>query len=95
MALAATVNAMLYQRRLFRKDLSGPLGVTPGIAAKKVRGDVGWSLTDLYRVAAFLGVSVADLLPKPLNAEATEFEPAQIPYKLRAQRDLNPQPSDP
>ena len=93
-ALGRTLKGVLWDQGISARRLASTLEMSPSAVSKKIHGVIGWSLADLYKAAALLGVSVADLLPKPLNAEATEFEPAQVPYR-RARRDLNPQPSDP
>lgn len=62
-------------------------GGTPAAAGRKLRGEIGWSIGDLFHVAEFLGVEVSTLLPArgrkiPANPEAdgelvagTGFEP--------------------
>lgn len=68
-------------------ELGRALGVTPAAAGRKLRGEIGWSIGDLFHVAEFLGVEVSTLLPArvekiPANPEAdgelvagTGFEP--------------------
>lgn len=49
----------LFRRRLRNKDLAEALGVTPSVAGKKLRGDVAWSLQDVFAAAELLDVDVA------------------------------------
>ena len=81
-AFGATVNAVLFQQRASRKDLSKVLGVTGTMATRKLRGDVGWSLSDILKTAAWLRVPVENLLPKPTDDTADTFAPAMLDASL-------------
>lgn len=86
-AVGITVNSLMFRKRLTRVELGRALGVTPAAAGRKLRGEIGWSIGDLFHVAEFLGVEVSTLLPArgrkiPANPEAdgelvagTGFEP--------------------
>lgn len=86
-AVGITVNSLMFRKRLTRVELGRALGVTPAAAGRKLRGEIGWSIGDLFHVAEFLGVEVSTLLPArgrkiPTNPEAdgelvagTGFEP--------------------
>ena len=68
-AIGITVNHLMFLNRTTRKALGGEtLGISgPGIG-KKLRGENGWSVTDLYGVAEYFQIPVADLLPKKVDA---------------------------
>ena len=63
-ALGFTVNQYLFADHVTREQLGRLLGVSAGVAGKKVRGQVGWSAQDLAIVAEAFGVRVDDLLPR-------------------------------
>ncbi len=62
-AVGIVVNQLMFERRITRVQLGQVLGVTPAAAGRKLRGDIGWSLTDLFRVGDYLGIDIAKLLP--------------------------------
>ncbi|AYW81395.1 XRE family transcriptional regulator [Cutibacterium acnes] len=90
-AVGITVNSLMFRKRLTRVELGRAFfwggGGTPAAAGRKLRGEIGWSIGDLFHVAEFLGVEVSTLLPArvekiPANPEAdgelvagTGFEP--------------------
>jgi transcriptional regulator with XRE-family HTH domain len=63
-AVGIAVNQLMFERRITRKQLGEALGIAAPNAGKKLRGEIGWSLTDLFTVAEFLGVEAASLLPR-------------------------------
>ena len=83
-AFGATVNAILFRQRATRKDLSRVLGVTGSMVTRKLRGDVTWSLEDILKTSAWLGVPVADLLPTPTDKALSQFAPALLDPALIA-----------
>lgn len=97
-AVGITVNSLMFRKRLTRVELGRALGVTPAAAGRKLRGEIGWSIGDLFHVAEFLGVEVSTLLPArgrkiPANPEAdgelvagTGFEPVTS-GRRRGRRD--------
>ena len=118
-AIGMAVNQHLFARGLTAPKLVSVLGVSHSSVHRKIRGSVGWSVSELLALADFFGVEVQDLmpvrdglggwLPAPYSPSAlvstgvssggmrklrtgiasTSAEPR------RAQRDSNPQPSDP
>ncbi|MES7430959.1 helix-turn-helix transcriptional regulator [Cutibacterium acnes] len=54
----------MFRKRLTRVELGRALGVTPAAAGRKLRGEIGWSIGDLFHVAEFLGVEVSTLRVK-------------------------------
>jgi transcriptional regulator with XRE-family HTH domain len=73
-AIGISVQAGLFARRLRVKDLAEALGISPSVTSKKLRGDVAWSMLDLYAAAQLLHVEPTDLLPRR-KAE----DPGQLP----------------
>jgi hypothetical protein len=75
-AVGEAVNQVMFRERMTRKALGEVLGLGGPVAGRKLRGDVGWSLEDLYKVAAYFKIDVSDLLPQG-NLD-TGFEPATV-----------------
>ena len=63
-ALGITINQLMFRKGVTRKRLGEVLGTTGVSAGSKLRGETRWSLNDIYAVAAFFDVDVADLLPR-------------------------------
>ncbi|WP_269319738.1 helix-turn-helix domain-containing protein [Corynebacterium vitaeruminis] len=58
----------MFLNRTTRKALGEALGISGPAVGKKLRGENGWSVTDLYGVAEYFQIPVADLLPKKVDA---------------------------
>ena len=72
-AVGSTVNAYMFEAGITRTKLANVLGVTTPVASKKVRGQIGWNAEDLAVTAAFLGLEVADIMPKlEIDADGTK-----------------------
>ncbi len=67
-AIGITVNHLMFLNRTTRKALGEALGISGPAVGKKLRGENGWSVTDLYGVAEYFQIPVADLLPKKVDA---------------------------
>ncbi|GAE74846.1 hypothetical protein JCM18918_491 [Cutibacterium acnes JCM 18918] len=62
--MGITVNSLMFRKKAHSGGAGGELwGVTPAAAGRKLRGEIGWSIGDLFHVAEFLGVEVSTLLP--------------------------------
>ncbi len=88
-ALGITINTLMFQHRVTRKRLGEVLGVTGPAVGRKLRGEAGWSLNDLYAAADYFGVTVSQLLPQATGETEPGYEPATCP-----QRGSNPRPMD-
>ncbi|AHI22047.1 XRE family transcriptional regulator [Corynebacterium vitaeruminis DSM 20294] len=67
-AIGITINDLMFRNKVTRKRLAEVLGITSQAVSRKVLGQVGWSVQDLFTVADFFGLEVADLLPRKVNA---------------------------
>ncbi|MDY3128128.1 MAG: helix-turn-helix transcriptional regulator [Corynebacterium sp.] len=73
MAIGITVNDLLFRRKKTRRQLAESMGLSHQAVSRKVLGQVGWSVSDLFAVADFFNVEVSDLLPKKVeNAETPD-----------------------
>ena len=63
-AIGIKVNQLMFLQRTTRKELGQALGITGPAMSKKIRGQNGWSVDDLFGVAEFFHVDVTDLLPR-------------------------------
>lgn len=61
--LATEIRVALARQRLSQSDLARALGVSAPYVTRRMRGDLSWTVSELDRIAAWLGLSVADLLP--------------------------------
>ena len=74
-AIGAKVNELMFRQRKTRKALGEALGIRGAGVSRKVYGQVGWSINDLYITADFFGVDITDLLPRRVQpAPNTEKE---------------------
>ncbi|WP_233419794.1 helix-turn-helix domain-containing protein [Acidipropionibacterium acidipropionici] len=72
----------MFEKRVTRKRLGEALGVSGPNAGRKLRGEVAWSVEDVLRTAALLGVDAARLLPHrragvPVDV-LSAFDPAVV-----------------
>ena len=64
----------------------GPvIGVSGATVSRKLRGNVGWSVTELLTAASFFGIEPADLMPTPDGMGG--WIPA--PFKSARRRDVD------
>ncbi len=75
-AIGVTVNQALFVLHETRKSLGDHLGITGPAAGRKLRGTTAWSVGDLIRTAEFLGVEVADLLPRKVADDSAPADGA-------------------
>ena len=68
-AVGITVNHLMFLKRMTRRQLGEALGMSGPNAGRKLRGDVAWTLTDIYNAAALLDVSPEELLPRRVKQE--------------------------
>ena len=71
-AVGIKVNELMFKSRVSRKELGEVLGITGAGMSRKIYGQSAWSLQDLYLVADFFGVEVADLLPRRIEKAPEE-----------------------
>ena len=75
--------------------LAEMLGLQPATVSRKIAGKTAWSVDDLVKTAAFLDVSILDLLPE----ETVELEKAKSSDLTRPEDfeshlwESNPRPS--
>ena len=107
-AVGIAVNNLMFQRRVTRKQLGDALGVTGSNAGRKLRGEIGWSLNDLYVTSELLQIELRDILPQrvaqddagylPVAAAGTRSATARGFAAAAApscpQRGSNPRPMD-
>ncbi|MFC4155993.1 helix-turn-helix transcriptional regulator [Corynebacterium marambiense] len=75
------VHELLFLTRRTKRELAEALGVTPATAGRKVRGEITWSLDDLYVVADFFKIPLEDLLPR--RVQLPDSENAKTPSPER------------
>ncbi|MDD7586044.1 MAG: helix-turn-helix domain-containing protein [Corynebacterium glucuronolyticum] len=71
-AIGLKVNELMFRSRVTRKDLGQVLGVSGQGMSRKVLGQVNWKIEELYDIADFFGVTVADLLPRRIEKAPEE-----------------------
>ena len=62
-ALGITVNQLLFEHRMTRKDLASHFGITPSVITRKLRGQVSWSAEELSIMATLFGLSLDTFAP--------------------------------
>lgn len=61
-ALSATIRSYLAYRQAKQSDLAAALGISQPQVSARMRGEVRWTVAELYAVADFLGVTPGSLL---------------------------------
>ncbi|MDO5066341.1 MAG: helix-turn-helix domain-containing protein [Propionibacteriaceae bacterium] len=69
----------MFRRRIRNKDLALALGVTPSVAGRKLRGEVAWTLQDLFAAAEMLGLDPRGLLPSRRTENPDQVDLVGIP----------------
>ena len=90
-ALGMTINQVMFHHGVTRAELARRIGMSGPSVSMKLRGQVGWSLADLYSTAQALGVAVEDLMP--IQLEGVGFAPAPYVPGSVASQTKNPAPS--
>lgn len=73
-ALGMTVNQLLFERRMTRKELGAYFGVTSSVITRKLRGQVSWSAEELSLMASLFGLSLDSFAP--VRSEDGAWAPA-------------------
>jgi hypothetical protein len=68
------VHELVWDRRLTNKSVAPQLGMDPSGFSRRLRGERGWSTSELLRVAMFFGVTVGYLFgeeegPAPISGQ--------------------------
>ncbi len=64
-AVGLTIRQQLAANSVQAKDLAAVLGLSQSATSRKLKGETGWTATDLLLAAAFFRVEVQDLMPHP------------------------------
>jgi len=70
------VHQAMWRRRTQQIDLAPVVGIDQSTLSRKIRGKRPWSVAEVYRVAAALGVDPADLLPPEAEVNAAQSRAA-------------------
>jgi predicted transcriptional regulator len=69
-AMAATVRAHLHRRGIRQTDVAPVLGLSQPSVSDRLTGKTPFTLVDLQRLAANLGITVAELMTEPTGADS-------------------------
>ncbi len=78
-SIGIAVQSAMFRRRFKNKDLAMALGITPSVASKKLRGDVAWSVQDLFAAAEMLQLDPRGLLPSRNAKNPDQIDLVGIP----------------
>ncbi len=78
-SLGIAVQSAMFRRRIRNKDLALALGVTPSVAGRKLRGEVAWTLQDVFAAAEMLGLEPGALLPVRKTENPDQVDLVGIP----------------
>ena len=84
-AIGMTINQHLFARKMSGNSFGPVIGVSGATVSRKLRGNVGWSVTELLTAASFFGIEPADLMPTPDGMGG--WIPA--PFKSARRRDVD------
>lgn len=62
--LGIAIQSLMFRRRINQKQLSDAIGIGQSTVSAKLRGKVGFSISDLIKVARVLDVDAGELLPR-------------------------------
>ncbi|WP_101515748.1 helix-turn-helix domain-containing protein [Corynebacterium ulcerans] len=63
-AVGIKINELMFRNRVSRKKLGELLGITGQGVSRKVLGQSSWTLDELFCIADYFNIAVADLLPR-------------------------------
>lgn len=69
-----TINQVMFRLGVTRAELGRRIGMSGPSVSMKLRGQIGWSLEDLYATADALDIALTDLMPT--RDESGQFQPA-------------------
>ena len=81
-ALGMTVNQLLFEYRMTRKELGTYFGVTSSVITRKLRGQVSWSAEELSLMASLFGLSLDSFAP--VRSEDGTWAAAYVPGMKKA-----------
>ena len=77
-AIGMTINQHLFARKMSGNSFGPVIGVSGATVSRKLRGNVGWSVTELLTAASFFGIEPADL-PAPFKSARRRDVDALVP----------------
>ena len=102
-AIGMTINQHLFARKMSGNSFGPVIGVSGATVSRKLRGNVGWSVTELLTAASFFGIEPADLMPTPDGMggwipapfkPGHHATPSSQTSTVRLRQDSNLQPRD-
>jgi transcriptional regulator with XRE-family HTH domain len=90
--VAENIRALAARRRRTQTDVARILGITSGAVSLKYSGRNPWSLSDIAKVAAYLGTTPWNLAT-PIDEESAQPKLSAV-SDLYTARDSNPEPID-
>ena len=81
-AIGITINQLMFLKRITRKQLGEAIGTTGPNAGRKLRGEIGWSLHDLYAVSELLNVELGDILPRRTKEDPAQSMRGEVPDQV-------------
>ena len=85
-AVGMTVNQVMFMQGVTRAELARRIGISAPSVSMKLRGQIGWSLEDIFDTATALGLSVEQVLP----TRAADGSWAPAPYVPGQQKSPAP-----
>ena len=86
------VHMLMWDAKLSQRRLAPKLGMTQANLSKKVRGERGWSIDELFAVARELGTTVSYLIGETENRRPDGPDGGSV--ATYTPRDSNPEPTD-
>lgn len=75
--IAEEIRALMGRRQINKVQLAKRLGVDETWVGRRLNGRQGFGVDDLPKIAAILGVSVADLLPREQGRTTGQYFPGE------------------
>ena len=91
-AIGMTVNQVMFTQGVTRAELGRRVGISSSSVSMKLRGQVGWSLEDIFDVAEALDLEISAILPSR-NADGSWVPAPYVPGSAAAAMEKAPVPS--
>lgn len=85
------IHRLIWRQRRSQTEVANALGIAQSALSRKLRGDRGWDVNELYALAEILGVGITDLIPNERKPRPGDYPGGASAAEL-PRLDSNQQP---